>query len=217
MTTDTSAVPLSTTTATTWSARATVMVAGPLLVLASELAAPRWPEGLSPQDDAAFILDNQQRFLVSGLLGIAAGATMVVAFVLVATTAWNRGRTLMRVAAAVGIAGSIGLVMHQTTLLDGRDVLMADPGAYDAVRSLADGASTLLAIVLVVLCLDLAWILLAAGAKRAGLAGWWVVVAGVLSFVADFSPTNWNTALWSLPALAVAVVVGRGLTGDAGR
>ena len=53
--------------------------------------------------------------------------------------------------------------------------------------------------------------------RRARLAGWWVVLAGVLALVSDFSPTSWNTVLWSLFATAVMVVLARAVAAPEAR
>ncbi len=199
------------------SVRAAALVAAPLLVLASELAAPREPDGLSDRAEAAFLVDHSQRLLVSGLFGLLAGTAQTAAFLVVALTPWERGRSALRVAAFPGIAGGVGLVMHMTALLAGRDILLDDPASYATVHALDSGTNTLIALLALVVGINLAMIVLAAGAKRAGLAGWWVVAAAVLGLVADFWDTSYNTIGWSLFATAVMVPVARGAAAAARR
>ncbi len=59
------------------------VLAGPVLVLVSELVAPRFPDGLDATGEAAFLLAHTGRFTASGLIGVLAGMLLVAGFTLV--------------------------------------------------------------------------------------------------------------------------------------
>lgn len=203
MTSQTAAIDVPRASSRPLPARSLVLLAGPVLVLASELAAPRQPDGMSAKREAAFLLAHQERFLVSGLLGLVSAAALAAGFTLVGLVLRDRGRWPARVSAVLGLLGAIGLAAHQTLTLAGRDILLDDATAYPATNASANGAGAVVTILALILGLNLAVVLLGVAARRARIAGGWVVAAGVLALVADFSPTSYNTVLWCVPTAAV--------------
>ena len=192
-------------------AAAAVAMSGPLLVLASELIAPRQPDGLSPAEGAAWVTEHSGRFAASLLVGLAAAAALGAMFVLLGTRAQGRGRRPGRAAAVLGALGAVGLASHMAIELFIRDLLLENPEAAGAVDAAANnGLAAVASILPLILGVTIGLILLAVSAYRAGWVRGWVVGAAVLALLADFSPTSWNTVLFA--ALA-SVVVGAVTTG----
>lgn len=188
-------------------AAAAVVVAGPLLVLLSELLAPREPDGRSPAESAALLLSNDGRFAASWSVGLAAAAFLSAGYVVAAGRVRGRGAAVARVAGVLGVLGATGLAGHMAVSLAGRDILLGDPGAVGAADAVFNGLSAVTTVLPVVLGLNLAVLLLAVAAFRARWAGWWIVGLGALALVADFSPTSYNTILHEVFALPVFVAV----------
>jgi len=188
-----------------------VLLAGPLLVVASELVAPRWPDGLSAAQDAAFVTDHGDRLMWSWLVGLAAAGFLAAGFVLVATRLDARGRIAGRVAAVLGVTGATGLAAHMATELFMRDLVLADPAAASVLAGAEDGLALIVQILMLVFGTTLGLIALAVGVTRAGLVGRWVVPVAVLALVADFSPTGWSTTLFGLLMAVVMAGAARGL------
>jgi hypothetical protein len=190
----------------------TVLLAAPLLVLVSELIAPREPEGLSAAQQIRFLSDHSNRLTVSWLVAMVAAGALAAAYVLVATRLTGRGRIVGRVAAVTGVLGAIGLAGHVVTSLATLDIALDDPTATAAVTAATEGRAAIAVIPLVVLGLNLAVVLLGVAVHRAGLAPVWAIVLGVLAFLGDFSPTNYNTVLHALFATGLFGLVAAGLT-----
>lgn len=187
-------------------AAATVVIGGPLLVLASELIAAREPADQSAAADAAFLLDHADRFAASWAVGLLAAALLGAGYVIAAHHIRGRGGVVARAAAVLGAVGAAGLAGHMAVSLAVRDLLVADPGASQAADDAFNGLSSLVTVLPVIVGLNLAVLLLSVAAFRAGWAGWWVVAAGALALVADFGPTAYNTvahAAFALPVFAV--------------
>lgn len=180
-----------------------LIVGGPLLVVLSELVAPRQPGDLSPAADAAFVIGSSDRFLWSFLIGLVAAAVLAGGFVYVATQIRGRGAVVGRVAAVLGVAGAVGLGGHMATGLLVRDLYLQDAGLASVVSDVEFGVAAVATVFPVILGLTLGPILLAVAAFRAGWVGWWVIVVAVLAFVADWSPTNYNTVLFGVLATVV--------------
>ncbi len=174
---------------------AAIAIAAPVVLLASELVAPRSPDGLSDKQDLAWLLEHHQRLQLSWLIGLVAAALFAAAFVLVADRLRGRGRTLARIAGALGLTGAIGLAGHMAISLATRDIGLDDPSAVRAVASAEDGLGAVATVAPVIIGLDLAIVLISIAAVMAGLAPRWAIVLGVGAFAADWSPTSWNTVL----------------------
>lgn len=194
-------------------AAAAVVIAAPLLVLASELVAPREPADESPAADATFLLDHADRFVVSWGIGLLAAAALAAAYLLVVRHLDGRGRTPARVAAVLGVIGAVGLAGHMAVSLAVRDILVADPSAAAAADDAFNGLSAVLTILPVIVGLNLAVLLLSIAVHRAGWAGRWVIVAGALALLADFGPTSYNTVAHAALALGVFGVASARLAG----
>lgn len=184
-----------------------VVASGLALLLASELVAPRMPDGLSAKESAALVIGHADRFLWSYLLGLLAAAGLVALFLLVGTTVRGRGAGLARVSTVLGTLGGIGLAGHMSGALLARDLLLADAGTAGVVNEAAySGVSTIATLLPLVVGLDLGFVLLVGALVRAGRLPAWAVAAAVLALVADFSPTSWNTVLFSAIALSLVVL-----------
>jgi hypothetical protein len=188
-----------------------VIVAGPLLTLVSELIAPREPEGKSDAEEVRFLLDNADRLTVSWIVGLVAAAALAAGYVLIASRLAGRGRIVGRVAATLGVLGAIGLAGHYAVSLATLDVALEDSTLTAAVAAAEDGRAALATIPLVVLGLNLAIMLICVAAYRARVVPGWVVVLGVLAFVGDFSPTNYNTVLHATFATVAFATIAAGI------
>lgn len=184
-----------------------VVTSGLALVLVSELVAPRMPDGLSAQESAALVIGHSDRFLWSYLIGLLAAAGLVAMFLLVGTSVRGRGAALARVSTVLGTFGGIGLAGHMAGALLARDLLLADAGAAGLVDEAANsGMGTVATLLPLVVGLDLGFVLLVAALARAGRLPAWTVVVAVLALVADFSPTSWNTVIFSAIGLSLTVL-----------
>ncbi len=212
--------PPSTTPTATFSAAARILlVAGPLLVLVSELVAPREPEKLSEDEGIRFLIANADRLTASWVLGMLAAAVLAAAYVVIASRMGGRGRVVGRVAAVLGTTGAIGLAGHYAASLVTLDVALHDSTLVGAVEAAEDGRAALTTIPLVVLGLNLAVVLVCVAAVRAGWVPTWVIALGVLAMVGDFSPTNYNTILHAVFASVAFLFIAsgtsvRGFRGD---
>lgn len=188
-----------------------VLVAGPLLVLASELVAPRQPGGLTGAEQAAWVTAHADRLLWSYLLGLLAAGFLAAGFTVVAARVTARGRVPARIGAALGVAGSVGLAGHMADSLRIRDLLLADPAVVDAVVRTESGIAGAATILPLILGTTLGLILVAVAAARARWTGRWVVVTAVLALVADFAPTSYNAVLFSLLATVTMAALAVGM------
>ena len=185
-------------------------IAAPVLTLVSELLAPREPSGKSATEEVAFLVDNAGRLTASWVVGMAAAAALVAAYVLVADRLTGRGRIVGRVAATLGALGGAGLAGHYASMLTTLDVALHDSGLSSAVAAAEDGRAAIATVPLVVIGLNLAIILISIAAYRAGWVPAWGIGLGVAAFLGDFSPTSYNTVLHSVFATALFVLVVRG-------
>lgn len=190
------------TTPTASRSAAAIVIAAPLLVLVSELVAPRETPDQSAAEDAKFMLDHADRLAASWGIGLLAAAALAAAYLLLVHRFDGRG-TPARVAAVLGVLGSIGLAGHMAVSLAVRDILLADPSAVAAAEDAFSGLSAVLTIIPVIVGLNIAVLLLSIAMYRAGWAGWWVIVVGALALVADFGPTSYNTVAHAVLALGV--------------
>jgi len=188
-------------------AAALLVLGAPVLVLVSEVVAPRETDGLTPAAQAALVLDNSGRFAASWTVGLLAAAMIGAVYCIAATHLTGRGRIVGRFAAVLGVLGAAGLAGHMAVSLAVRDLLLEDSGATAAADAAFNGLSAVVTVAPVVIGLNLAVLLLSVAIYRAGWAGWWVIVAGSLALVADFTPTTYNTLLHSVFATAVFAVV----------
>lgn len=188
-----------------------VIVGGPLLTLVSELIAPREPEGKSDAEDVRFLLDNADRLTISWIVGLVAAAALAAGYVLIASRLVHRGRIVGGVAATLGVLGAIGLAGHYAASLATLDVALEDRTLTAAVAAAENGRAALATVPLVVLGLNLAVMLICAAAYRAGLVPGWVVALGVLAFLGDFSPTNYNTVLHAAFATMAFTIIAAGI------
>lgn len=188
-----------------------LLLAGPLLELTSELIAPREPEGLSDAADVRFLLDHSTRLTTSWVVGIFAAAALAAAYVVVAQRLVGRGRRVGTVAASLGVLGAVGLAGHVAVSLASLDVANEDGSLFAAVHAMESGRAALATFPFVVFGLNLAIILISVAAARAGLAPRWVIVLGVLAFLGDFSPTNYNTVIHAVFATLVFAFIASGL------
>jgi len=188
---------------------ALLVLSAPVGLLLSELVAPRETSDLSEAQDLAFLLDNSARLTASWLLGLVVAGLLATAYVLVVSRIRGRGAGVGRVAGVLGVSGAIGLAGHYAISLASLDVAQHGAAA-STVGAMEDGTGAVATLLPLIIGANLAIICLAVAATRAGWTHWWVVVAGVLALVADFSPTSWNTALHAVLATAVfgAVVAG---------
>ena len=207
-------VPPRTVRSRNWSPGATLLLmGGPVLVFLSEVIAPRHPDDLSPAQDAAFIVGNSDRLLVSWLVGLVAAAVLAAAFVLVSTRLRGRGRIVGRVSAVLGVAGAVGLGGHMANELLVRDLMLQDAGVAATIAEAEFGVAAVSTVFPVIFGITFGLILIAVAAFRAGWVGWWVIVVAVLAFVADWSPTAWATTLFA----AMATVVLGAIAASSGR
>lgn len=188
-------------------AAAALVLGAPALVLVSELVAPRETDGLSPAAQATLLLDNSGRFAVSWTIGLLAAAMLGAGYCIAATRLTGRGRIVGRFAAGLGVLGAAGLAGHMSVSLAVRDLLLDDSGATAAADAAFNGLSAVVTVAPVVIGLNLAVLLLSIAAYHAGWAGWWVIVAGSLALVADFTPTTYNTILHAVFATSVFAAV----------
>jgi hypothetical protein len=188
-----------------------LLLAGPLLELTSELIAPREPEGLSNAGDVRFLLDHASRLTVSWMVGIFAAAALAAAYVVVAQRLVGRGRSVGTVAATLGVLGAVSLAGHVAVSLASLDVATEDGSLAAAVHAMESGRAALATFPFLVFGLNLAIILISVAAARAGLAPRWVIVLGVLAFLGDFSPTNYNTVIHAVFATLVFGFIANGL------
>ncbi len=195
-------------------ARTGLVLAGPALLLASELAAVRWPGGLSPREQGAFLLAHVDRFTLSYLLGMLAAAGLVGGYVVAAGALTGRGAGLARAAAVAGVLGSLGLVGHMTLGLAKRDLLVADPSAWAAAEDADGGLAAVVTLVPTILGPELGIVLLGFALWRGRWAGRGVAAVAVVAVLADLSGTSYNTVIYAVCALAVFGVVARGLAGQ---
>lgn len=191
---------------------AAVALSGPLLVLASELIAPRQPDGMSPAEATAWVVEHSGRVAASLLVGLLAAAALGATFVVLGTQAQGRGRRPGRVAAVLGALGAVGLASHMAIELFIRDLVLADPGTTGAIDEAANnGLAAIASILPLVLGVTIGLVLLAVSALRAGWVRGWVVGLAVLALVADFAPTSWNTVIFAVLASIVVGAVTAGL------
>ena len=188
-----------------------VIVAGPLLTLVSELIAPREPEGKSDAEEVRFLVDNADRLTFSWIIGLVAAAALAAGYVLIASRLAGRGRIVGRVAATLGVLGAIGLAGHYAVSLATLDVALEDSTLTAAVAAAEDGRAAVATIPLVVLGLNLAIMLICVAAYRARLVPGWVIGLGVLAFLGDFSPTNYNTVLHATFATVAFAMISAGI------
>lgn len=189
----------------------TVIVAGPLLTLVSELIAPRESEGKSDAQEVRFLVDNADRLTFSWIVGLVAAAALAAGYVLIATRLAGRGRIVGRVAATLGVLGAIGLAGHYAVSLATLDVALEDSTLSAAVAAAEGGRAAIATLPLVVLGLNLAIMLICVAAYRARLVPGWVVALGVLALVGDFSPTNYNTVLHAIFATVALAFISGGI------
>ncbi len=185
-----------------------LLLAGPLLVAASELVEPRFPDGVDATAEATFLHEHAGRFILGSLVGVLAGAVLVVGFTLVAArlAGEGRGSRLLRAGGVLGAIGGVGVSMHHTLTLALVEVLGAGVPAR-TVSGLGEGPSAAVSILALLVGMTLGLLLVAAGAARSGRGGWWVLVLAVLAVVTDFSPSAWNTVGWAALALPVVGVL----------
>ncbi len=185
-----------------------LLVAGPLLVGASELVEPRFPDGVGATAEAAFLHEHAGRFTLGSLVGILAGAVLVVGFTLVAArlAGEGRGSRLLRAGGVLGAVGGVGVSMHHTLTLAIVEVLGAGVPAA-TVSSVGEGPSAAVSILALLVGMTLGLLLVAGGAVRSGRGGWWILALAVVAVVADFSPSSWNTVGWAALALPVVAVL----------
>jgi hypothetical protein len=157
-----------------------------------------------------FLVDNAARLTVSWVVGLAAAAALVAAYVLIADRLTGRGRIVGRVAATLGALGGAGLAGHYGSLLTALDVALHDSSLSSAVAAAEDGRAAIATVPLVVIGLNLAIILISVAAYRVGWVPAWGIGLGVAAFLGDFSPTNYNTVLHSVFATALFVLIVRG-------
>jgi hypothetical protein len=189
---------------------AALVVSAPLLVLLSELVAPREPGGQSAADYARFLVDHSGRFTISWVLGMLAGAALATAYVVLSTRLTGRGRIVGRVAAALGVLGAVALAVHEGVMLAGLDLVLADAESGKALDIMDNGRLAVATIPPVVLGLNLAVVLISIAAVRAGWAPRWAIALGVAALIGDFSPTNFNTVIHACFATALFAVIVRG-------
>ena len=183
-------------------AAAVLVLAAPLGLLVSELVAPRETSDLSEAEDLAFLLANDGRLTASWLLGLVVAGLLATAYVLVTSRIRGRGRVVGRVAGVLGVAGAVGLAGHYAISLAMLDVAR-DGASAGTVAAMEDGTGAVATVLPVIVGANLAVILLAVAATRAGWTPRWVVGVAVLALVADFSPTSYNTVLHALCATVV--------------
>jgi hypothetical protein len=179
-----------------------VVVAAPVLLLASELLAPRETSDLSAEEDLAFLLAHESRLAASWVLGLVVAGLLAAAYVLLVSRIRGRGSVVGRVAGVLGVAGAVGLAGHYAISLAMLDLAQAGASA-SLVAGLEDATSAFLTVLPVIVGANLGIILLAVAVVRAGWAPRWVIAAGVLALVADFAPTTYNTVLHAVLAIAV--------------
>jgi hypothetical protein len=192
-----------------------LIVSAPVLLLASELIAPREPE-LSDSAYALFLRENAGRFTASWVVGMLAAAAIATAYVLLADRLLGRGKVLARIAAVLGVLGGIGLGAHCAVSLGGLDLALSDPALGKAIASMEEGRTLWATFPPVVLGLNIAIVLISIAAARAGWVPRWAILFGVGALVGDFSPTNWNTVIHAGFAIALFVAIVRGWDVDSG-
>lgn len=180
-----------------------LIAAAPLVALVGELVAPREPENLSTAQDAAFLLNHDGQFMASWLVSLVGAALIAVAYVLIADRITGHGRISARVAAVLGVAGSIGLAGHMAISLAVRDIALADSSSLTAINAAQDGTGSMTLLPPLIIGLNIGIIVLAVAAFRAGLVPWWLILVAFLALVGDMSPTNYNTAIHNLFATVV--------------
>lgn len=188
-----------------------LLLAGPLLNLASELIAPREPEGKSEAQEVDFLLANADRFTASWVVGLVAAAALATAYVLTAGRIDGRGRRIAAVAAVLGVLGAVGLAGHYASMLTTLDIALHDSSLSSAVAAAEEGRAAMATLPLVILGLNLAVVLVCVAAFRARLVPGWVIAVGALAFLADWSPTSWNTVMHAAFAATAFAFIALGL------
>lgn len=196
------------------SSGAAVVLAAPVLLLGSELIAPREPSGMSDADQVAFLTAHADRLTLSWAVGLAAAAALATAYVLIVGRLRGRGLVVGRCAGVLGVLGAASLAAHMGASLAMLDVALSDSRLTDAVAAVGDGRAVLVTLPFVILGLNLAIVLLAVAAVRAGWAPWWIVIAAVGAFVGDWSGTNYNTVIHAALATVVLGLVAVRLRSD---
>lgn len=191
-------------------AAAALVLSGPLLVLVSELIAPREPGDATADEYLDFLLGHQDRLTLGWLTGLLASAALAAGYVVVASRFTDRGRVVGRIAAALGVLGAIGLAGHCAVSLAAMD-LAQDGGTAAAIDVLSDNTAAFATILPVIIGLNLGILLLSVAIARAGWAPRWVIVLGVLALLSDFLVSGYNTVLHAVFATAVLGLAVRGL------
>lgn len=195
---------------------AVLQAAGPLLLLASELVAPRRPGDLDAAGEAAFTLAHAGRLSLSSVLAVVAAALLAAAFVRLPRLLPGRGVGLARAAAATGALGSVGLAAYHGAALLAVDLVQADPGTAAALDvAFTDGLVGLATLLPVIVLVPVAVLLAGGAARRARRAGWWVVAVAVVAVVVDYSGLGLATAGFAVLAGVVLAVPARRPAGAA--
>lgn len=191
--------------------RTTVLQAGgPLLLVASELVAPRRPGDLDAAGEAAFTLAHTGRLTVSSVVAVLAAAVLAAAFARLPRLLPGRGRGLARASAGLGVLGSAGLAAYHGAALLALDVLRVDAAAAPAVdTAFGEGVVGLVTLLPVIVLVPLAVLLAAGAARRGRAAGWWVVAVAVVAVVVDYSGLGLATAGFAVLAAVVLVTCAR--------
>ena len=195
---------------TTPGGQVVLQAVGPLLLMASELIAPRRPGDLDAAGEAAFTLAHTGRLTISSVVAVLAAAALVTAFVRLPRLLQTRGRGLALAAATAGAVGATGLAAYHGAALLALDVLRADPTTATAVdAAFTQGVVGPVTLLPVILLVPLAVLLAAGAARRGRAAGWWVVVVGVVAVGFDYSGLSLATAGFAALAAVVLAVPAR--------
>ena len=160
------------------------MVVGPLLVLASFIVSPAFHSSAGKQ--MATIAANQDRYLITTLIGMAAVAVVVVA-VLGLThmlrdrmTGWGHAGGALALLGLLAFMAQFGFNLTEWQMA--RDGVQA--ADISAVHGVMHSAATMIPMFIVPLAAGIGFPLLAVGLVRAHAVDWWMAAAMALGAVA---------------------------------
>jgi hypothetical protein len=198
---------------------AACFAASPALHLASYFLWPAGSEG-STATQLATAAAHPGAMTAAALVEALGWVLLLPALVVLWNEVRGRGSVLVTIGvwgAAVGVLGFMSSSVMNLVTVD----LAPSAHGLEAFTAIKDDATIALVVVLPILLGLVALVVLLTGIARAGLAGWWLPVAGAVSVVLDqITSESGNPLVLSaafLPMAAALVTVGMRLAARAGR
>lgn len=182
------------------------LVASPVLHLASYFLWPAGSEG-SDATQLAAAAAHPGAMTAAALVEALGWVLLLPALALLWNEFRGRGSTLVTVGVLGSVLGVLGFVsssvMNLVTV-----ALAGTPHAAESFAALKHSGAIALTVVLPILLGLLALVVLLAGLSRAGVAGWWLPVAGAVSVVLDqVTSESGNALVLSAAFLPMAVAL----------